>query len=679
MSKRYLTTPLYYVNDSPHIGHAYTTLAADILARHHRLRGRAVFFLTGTDEHGQKVAQAATACGRVPLAHADALVVRFQQLWQALGISHDDFIRTTEKRHRSVAGAVLQQLYDRGEIYADDYQGWYCLPDERFWTEKELVDGACPDCHRPVTPIAERNYFFRMGKYQARLIEHIERHPQFIRPEGRRNEVLGFLKKPLGDLCISRPLRRLAWGIPLPFDADYVTYVWVDALVNYISAVSYATDAERFRRLWPCDLHLVGKDILTPHAVYWATLLMALDLPLPVQIFAHGWWTMDGEKMTKSRGNVVDPSDIVREFGAEAFRYFLFREVPFGQDGNFSRTALIGRYNGDLANDLGNLVSRTASLILQRAGGVIPPPAADRDDAEGEAVRQSLSALSTTLDAALDDLAFHQALDAIWDVVDRLNRYIEQKAPWSLAKQSGDEVQLQTVLYTVAEGLRLVALHLSPFLPKTAEAIHRTLGLADEACAQPFETQQQWGGVSLVGRRVVKGAALFPRIEKNLPPVVSTDGKNFTSAAGSDAPVKQEAVPSTATEPQILSDDTHGRNTPAPSWVSTEIKPQILIDDFARLDLRVGRILEAERVTGSKKLLKLQVDIGTEIRQVLAGIGMRYTPEALIGKQVAVLVNLKPAKMMGIESQGMLLAAGEESVLGLTTFLEEIPLGSRIR
>ncbi len=670
--KYYLTTPLYYVNDAPHIGHAYTTLAADILARYHRLRGRQVFFLTGTDEHGQKVAQAAAARERSPLAHADDLVVRFQNLWRQLGISHNDFIRTTEKRHVSIVQTVLSQLHDRGEIYADDYQGWYCLPDERFWTEKELVEGACPDCRRPVTPIVERNYFFRMGKYQARLQQHIEAHPQFIRPQSRRNEVLGFLQKPLGDLCISRPTRRLSWGVPLPFDADYVTYVWVDALVNYISAAGYAADAERFERLWPADLHLVGKDILTTHAVYWSTLLMALDLPLPTQIFAHGWWTVDGEKMSKSRGNVVDPSAIIEAFGAEAFRYFLFREVPFGQDGNFSRQALIGRYNGDLANDLGNLVSRTVSLVLQLAGGVIPSPTDDLDGSEeaptsplpvnGEggnhrdeegvnnSVRALLAGLPAAMDVALDDLAFHQALDEVWAVVDRLNRYIEQNAPWALAKQATGQAQLQTVLYTAAEGLRLVALHLSSFLPQTAEEIDRRLGLPPEARDQPFEVRQQWGGVNLVGCRVIKGTPLFPRIEKKEPPSPTT----------LDAPVKHEVAP-------------------MPAAPSTDIKPQILIDDFTRLDLRVGHILEAERVEGSKKLLKLRVDIGTEVRQVVAGIGGRYAPEELIGKQVAVLVNLKPAKMMGIESQGMLLAAGAESVLGLTTFSEEIPPGSRIR
>jgi methionyl-tRNA synthetase len=646
MAKFYLTTPLYYVNDAPHIGHAYTTVAADILARWRRLQGDTVFFLTGTDEHGQKVEQAAAARGRTPLAHADDLVGRFEELWHRLNISHDDFIRTTEARHTRVVQAVLQQLWDKQQIYADTYQGWYCLPDERFWTEKEVVDGQCPDCRRPVTPLAERNYFFKMGAYQERLRHDIEQNPSFIQPESRRNEVLGFLAQPLGDLCISRPKHRLAWGVPIPFDPDYVTYVWVDALVNYISVVGYSEDEARFAHLWPCDLHLVGKDILTTHAVYWSTLLMALGLPLPARLFAHGWWTMDGEKMSKSRGNIVDPNALIEAFGAEALRYFLFRGVPFGQDGNFSEALFITRYNSDLANDLGNLASRTITLILRLSEGVIPSPAvapaaAPAQEGRGEEIRRLADALFDNVDTALSELAFHRALGEIWRLVDAANRYIEQTAPWALPPSEHEK--RNTALHTSAEALRIIALYLSPFLPETAEKIHQMLGLGSLG-NEPIETQRRWG-LSLVGRHVSKGAPLFPRIEKR---------------------EKQKGA-------------VMELSTPPPPQSAPSLKPSVTIEDFTKLDLRVGVILEAERVAKSKKLLKLKVDIGAETRQVVAGIGAQYAPEVLIGRTIALIVNLQPSQIMGVESQGMLLAAGAESVLGLATFQEAIPPGTRVK
>ncbi len=439
----YITTPIYYVNDVPHIGHAYTTIAADVMARYRRLAGQDVFFLTGLDEHGQKVQQAAAKAGISPQDHCDRLAPQFLNLWKRLQISHNAFIRTTDAQHRQAVQRTLQTLYDRGEIYQDSYTGWYCTFDERFWTEKDVVDGQCPDCRRPVERLSEANYFFRMSKYQDRLKQYLEDHPQFIRPDTRRNEVLGFLQKPLEDLSISRPKSRLSWGIELPFDANYVTYVWFDALVNYRSALEYLAPAagtqQASDRYWPASIHLVGKDILTTHAVYWSTILMALELPLPDSIFAHGWWTVNGEKMSKSRGNVVDPYRTVEEFGVDAFRYFLLREVPFGHDGDFSQEAFIGRINSDLANGLGNLLSRTLTLVERFSKGAIPEPVPSAQGAQG-AMEQELARTSESLVAdkllthlAVDRLEFNRALEAIWGLVQLGNQYIDKTAPWNLA------------------------------------------------------------------------------------------------------------------------------------------------------------------------------------------------------------------------------------------------------
>lgn len=630
----YITTPIYYVNDVPHIGHAYTTVAADVLARYKRLQGYDVFFLTGTDEHGQKVQQAATQRGVSPQQHADEFVVRFQDLWKRLLISNDDFIRTTEQRHQSVVQTVLKQLWDKKLIYEDLYQGWYCLPDERFWAEDELIEGRCPECGRSVDRISEKNYFFKMSLYQDRLNRYIKEQPEFIRPESRRNEVLGFLEKPLGDLCISRPRSRLSWGIPMPFDPHYVTYVWVDALVNYISAIGYGTDSERFSKFWPADYHLVGKDILTTHAVYWSTLLMALDLPLPKCLFAHGWWTVEGEKMSKSRGNVVDPHAVIDEFGVDAFRYFLLREVPFGQDGDFSRENFIQRYNSELANDLGNLVSRVLTMIEQFSGGVIPSPSTEGSHPEETEIKGLALGLSNPVEETLNRLEFHRTLSEIWRLVDRTNRYIEEMAPWNLAKRPTERKKLETVLHTAAEALRFVALYLSPFTPNTASKIHQQLGL-DPIPQNALSGQRRNGdwGALLPGRTVQKGPALFPRIERTVKKI----------------------------------------HSPKPQ------KPSISIEDFSKLDLRVGKILSAEKIQGSEKLLRLMVDIGTEQRQVVAGIAKRYSPSDLVGKKVIVVANLKPAKLMGVESQGMILAAGEKEVEGLATFLEDVDPGTLIR
>jgi len=630
VTKFYVTTPIYYVNDIPHIGHVYTTVAADILARFNRMLGKKVFFLTGTDEHGQKVQKAAQQKGLSPKEHADRMVINFQGLWERMNISYDAFIRTTDEEHKKTVQELLQKLYDKGEIVKRPYLGWYCTPDERFWTEKELVDGKCPECGRTVEQLEEDNYFFLMSKYQQQLIEYIEKNPHYILPETRRNEVLGFLKaKPLGDLCISRPKKRLSWGIPLPFDEEYVTYVWFDALINYYSATRYLAPDRASIQWWPAEHHIVGKDILTTHAVYWSTMLMALDMPLPKNIFAHGWWTVEGKKMSKSLGNVVDPNDVIDKYGVDAFRFFLFREVTFGLDGDFSEGALVQRINSELANDLGNLLQRSLAMVHKYFDSVVPSTK-ERETEIADYAEQCLKKIEDFLSV----LSFNKALDAIWQLVDRLNKYIDKAQPWALAKEPTQRARLSTVLYTCLEGLRFIAMYIYPFMPETAEKIYRALGFDSFTVESPKDFL--WGLLPS-GQVLKKVEPLFPRIEYS----ISEKTKNTKE---------------------------------------TQMKESIInIDEFAKVHLKVGKIIQAEKVKGSKKLLRLIVDTGDRQRQVVAGIGKVYKPEQLVGKLTVVVTNLKPVKLMGVLSEGMLLAAGDEDNLSIVTLERDIPVGTRVK
>jgi len=640
MSTFYLTTPIYYVNARPHLGHACTTIMADAMCRYRRLAGDRVYFLTGTDEHGERIAQVAAAAGKSPQAYADEIAGVFRDTWRRLGITNDDFIRTTEPRHRKVVQEILQRLHDAGEIYFGEYGGWYCYGCERFYTEKEIVDGKCPDHQTALTFIKEKNYFFKMSRYQAWLIKHLEDNPGFIQPDRYRNEVLGFLREPLQDLSISRPRSRLQWGIPLPFDDQYVTYVWFDALINYYSAVS--DGRERTRGLWEHVEHLIAKDILKPHGVYWPTMLKAAGIPLYRRLNVHGYWSLGGSKMSKSVGNVVEALQLTDKYGHDAFRYFLLREMNFGLDASFSEEALVDRLNADLANDLGNLASRATTLIAAAGPAApvgAPAEAADRDIAVAAADARA------AVEQAMRDFAFQKALGALWSFIGTVNRYVDTSAPWALAKDPARRPRLERVLCTLADSLGFLGIMLDPFLPDAARKIREALGRSEPPALEAAVV----GQLSTVPR-VSKISGLFPRIDTKTP--------------------RSGPLPKGERESSTLSPGVRGQG---------EGSRKIPITDFQKVELRVAEVLAAERVAKSRKLLKLTIRVGEETRTLVAGVAEHYEPENLVGRKVVVVANLEPATLMGVESNGMVLAAEHEGTLSLLTLDKDLPSGAKVK